>query len=101
MSGRTEMIALGMAVRCPRHAKGLSIASLASNAGVSPKSLNRIELGQGSPTRNTVSAIAAALDMSVAMLIRPDPMLARHGGRTLTPKEFEEHFGHLPTDGEG
>jgi Sigma-70, region 4 len=28
-------------------------------------------------------------------------MLARHGERRLTPKEFEEHFGHLPTDGEG
>ena len=28
-------------------------------------------------------------------------MLARHGERELTPEEFERHFGHLPTDGEG
>jgi hypothetical protein len=28
-------------------------------------------------------------------------MLARHGERKLSPKEFEEHFGHLPKDGEG
>jgi len=26
---------------------------------------------------------------------------AEHGGRPLTPEEFEEHFGHLPLDGEG
>ncbi len=28
-------------------------------------------------------------------------MLARRGERELTPEEFEQHFGHLPTDGEG
>lgn len=28
-------------------------------------------------------------------------MLARHGERELSPEEFEEHFGHLPKDGEG
>jgi hypothetical protein len=28
-------------------------------------------------------------------------MLARHGERKLTPEEFEQHFGQLPTDGEG
>ena len=26
---------------------------------------------------------------------------AEHGGRPMTPEEFEEHFGHLPADGEG
>lgn len=26
---------------------------------------------------------------------------AEHGGRPMTPEEFEEHFGHLPSDGEG
>jgi hypothetical protein len=30
-----------------------------------------------------------------------EAMLARHGERELTPEEFERHFGHLPTDGEG
>jgi hypothetical protein len=28
-------------------------------------------------------------------------MLARHGECRLTPEEFEQHFGQLPTDGEG
>ncbi len=98
-----ELLKLGQAIRHERHAKGLSMASLASKAGVSPKSLNRVELGQGGPTWNTLSAIASALGLSV--LLRPDlsedAILARHGERRLTPEEFEEHFGHLPTDGEG
>jgi transcriptional regulator with XRE-family HTH domain len=100
-----ELLTFGQAVRRERHAKGLSMASLAPKAGVSPKSLNRVELGQGSPTWNTLSAIASALDLSVSALLRPDlsveAMLARHGERRLTPEEFERDFGHLPTDGEG
>jgi hypothetical protein len=28
-------------------------------------------------------------------------MLSRYGERQLTPEEFEQHFGELPTDGEG
>jgi hypothetical protein len=39
------------------------------------------------------------------VVLRPDlsvkAMLARHGERRLTPGEFEQHFGQLPTDGEG
>jgi hypothetical protein len=39
------------------------------------------------------------------VLLRPDlsvkAMLSRHGERDLTPEEFEQHFGALPTDGEG
>lgn len=38
-------------------------------------------------------------------VLRPDlsveAMLARHGERELTREEFERHFGHLSTDGEG
>ena len=39
------------------------------------------------------------------LVLRPDlsvpAILARHGERELTPDEFDRHFGHLPTDGEG
>ncbi len=39
------------------------------------------------------------------VVLRPDlsvrAMLARYGERRLTPEEFEQHFGELPTDGEG
>jgi transcriptional regulator with XRE-family HTH domain len=105
MTAEQELIALGAKIRRLRHDRGLSIASLASEAGVSPKSLTRIELGQGSTTWNTLCAIASALDMTLAALLRPDlsvdAILARHGERELTPGEFERHLGHLPTDGEG
>jgi hypothetical protein len=40
------------------------------------------------------------------LVLRPDTgveaILQRTGGgHALTPEEFEQHFGHLPTDGEG
>lgn len=39
------------------------------------------------------------------LVLRPDlsvaAILAGHGERELTPEEFDRHFGHLPTDGEG
>jgi hypothetical protein len=39
------------------------------------------------------------------VLLRPDlsvkAILARHGESELSPEEFEKHFGHLSTDGEG
>jgi transcriptional regulator with XRE-family HTH domain len=100
-----ELIALGQAVRRHRHAKGLTIEALARKAGVSTGHLGRIERGQGNPRWDTLSALASALDMSLSVLLRPDlsveAMLALHGEHRLTPEEFEEHFGHLPTDGEG
>ncbi len=30
-----------------------------------------------------------------------EAILARHGERRLSPREFEGHFGDLPQDGEG
>jgi hypothetical protein len=39
------------------------------------------------------------------VVLRPDlsvkAVLARHGEPELTPEGFQEHFGKLPTDGEG
>jgi len=39
------------------------------------------------------------------VVLRPDlsvkAILTRHGVRELSPEEFEQHFGELPTDGEG
>ncbi len=100
-----ELIALGQAVRRERHAKGLTIEALAHKAGVSAGHLGGIERGRGNPRWATLCALMSALDVSLSALLRPDlsveAMLARHGERRLTSEEFEEHFGHLPTDGEG
>lgn len=39
------------------------------------------------------------------LVLHPDSsvaaMLSHHGERELTPAEFDQHFGQLPTDGEG
>jgi hypothetical protein len=39
------------------------------------------------------------------IVLRPDTsaeaILKRQGLRGMSPEEFERHFGHLPTDGEG
>ncbi len=39
------------------------------------------------------------------VVLRPDSsvkaMLSRHRERELTPEEFDQHLGELPTDGEG
>jgi hypothetical protein len=39
------------------------------------------------------------------LVLRPDlsvkAMLSRHNEHELTPDEFEQHFGELPTDGDG
>lgn len=51
-----ELVALGRAIHRLRHDRRLSIASLASKAGVSPKHLNRIELGQTNPAFMTPHA---------------------------------------------
>lgn len=60
-----ELVALGRAIRRLRHDRGLSMASLASRAGVSPKHLNRIELGQTNPTFMTLHALSVALGVTV------------------------------------
>jgi len=36
-----------------------------------------------------------------AITVTADEILAGHGLRPLTPEEFEEDFGDLPSDGEG
>jgi transcriptional regulator with XRE-family HTH domain len=60
-----ELAALGRAVRRLRHDRRLSIKALASKASVSPKSLNRIELGQGNPGFMALLALSEALGVTV------------------------------------
>jgi transcriptional regulator with XRE-family HTH domain len=60
-----ELVALGRAIRRLRHDRGLSMASLASKAGVYPHHLNRIELAQTNPTFMTLHALSEALGITV------------------------------------
>ncbi|MFI5003443.1 MAG: helix-turn-helix domain-containing protein [Solirubrobacterales bacterium] len=75
-----ELIALGRAIRRLRHARGLSMASLATKAGVSAKNLNRIELGQGNPTLTTLRPLADALGVMLSELFLAAEVEAADGG---------------------
>lgn len=66
-----------------------------------PETLTRVKLGGDLSGDYVVEEhrpdgrLVLCRDLSVST------MLASHGERRLTPEEFEEHFGELPTDGEG
>lgn len=75
MTGRAtpstpELIALGRVIRRFRHDRGLTIASLASKAGVSAKNLNLIELGQGNPAlMTTLHPLCVALGVTLGQIM--------------------------------
>jgi hypothetical protein len=48
-----------------------------------------------------VSAALAALEAVDGRDTSIEAILARHGEQRLDPKEFDQHFGSLPTDDEG
>jgi transcriptional regulator with XRE-family HTH domain len=64
-----KLIALGGVIRRLRHDRGLSMASLASKAGVSPKHLALIELGQCSPTLMTLHKLRKALGVKLSEIV--------------------------------
>lgn len=104
MSGHTQgRVALGRVIRRLRQGRCLSIEALAHEAGMSPGRLGRVERGQGNPKVSELLALSKALGVTVTQIVlaAEDEEASCHGERRLTPEEFEEHFGHLPTDGEG
>ena len=50
---------------------------------------------------DVVSDKHGGVTLEPAITVFADELHRRHGTRPLTEKEFEEHFGHLPSDGEG
>jgi transcriptional regulator with XRE-family HTH domain len=90
--------AFGRRLREVRTERGLSQDDLASRTGVHATAIGRLEHGRREPRLKTVVRVADGLGVPPGTLLDG---LARHGERRLTPEEFEEHFGHLPTDGEG
>jgi len=59
---------VGAQLRALRQAVGMTIADLASAAGLSPGMLSKVENGQTSPSLATLSALAGALNMPLASL---------------------------------
>jgi DNA-binding XRE family transcriptional regulator len=62
--------ALGRAIRELRRKRDATQEALAPQAGITPKTLSLIELGEANPTWGTVKGIAAALGVPVSELAK-------------------------------
>jgi transcriptional regulator with XRE-family HTH domain len=69
--GDRTVARLAKAVRGRRTKLGLSIRALAAKSGVSASMISEIERGAKSPTVSTLSAVAAALRVTLASLLDP------------------------------
>ena len=77
-------IALGTRIRGARLRRGLSVADLASSAGVSKSLVSQIERGIAAPSIDTVRRLASALQVPVFSLFLEEPdtgMVVRRGAR--------------------
>ncbi|MGY4719883.1 helix-turn-helix domain-containing protein [Naumannella cuiyingiana] len=79
---------LGAVIRTTRKRLGMSVADLATRAGVSFGLVSELERGKGNPSFSSLSRLAAALDMPLAALVSPradDAMVVRGDQRTHIP----------------
>ena len=56
-------------VRRFRLERGFSIGDLARRSGLSKQTLSKLEMGNGNPTVDTLSAVGDALDVSLGRLV--------------------------------
>lgn len=88
-------VAFGQRLRELRAERGVSQDQLAHRTGIHPTAIGRFERGDREPRLRSILRLADGLG------VQPGRLVDDLGERRLTPEEFEEHFGHLPTDGEG
>jgi transcriptional regulator with XRE-family HTH domain len=67
---RSSQPALGTAIRELRESRELTQEAVAQKASVTPRILRGIESGHGNPTWATVTAVLAALDVSLSDLAK-------------------------------
>lgn len=78
----STVVAVGALLRQLRTDAGLSLASVAETAGLSPGLLSQIERGMGNPSLTTLIKLAHALDVPVSRFFvseRPGGALVRRG----------------------
>ncbi|MGH2852703.1 MAG: helix-turn-helix domain-containing protein [Solirubrobacteraceae bacterium] len=85
----------GQQLRKLRTERGISQDGLARNTGIHSTAIGRFEHDAREPRLKSILRLADGLNVNPGALL--DPI----GERRLTPEAFEQHFGHLPTDGEG
>jgi transcriptional regulator with XRE-family HTH domain len=91
----SDTIAFGQRLRALRAERGISQDTLADKTGIHHTAIGRLERGVREPRLKTILRLADGLDA------QPGRLLDYLGERRLTPEEFQQHFGDLPTDGEG
>jgi transcriptional regulator with XRE-family HTH domain len=98
-----ELVVLGRTIRQIRQRRGMATSDLALAVDIPPERLEALEGGRYDPRYDLLVALASALGVGIAVLVASGEArgMLRHGERRLTPEEFRQHFGHLPTDGEG
>lgn len=71
MAGQASLARLGARLRALREERGLALAELARQAGVSRRYLTEAEAGRANPTVLVLERLAAALGMQPAALLAP------------------------------
>jgi transcriptional regulator with XRE-family HTH domain len=82
--GGAPDLTLGNRIRAARARRGLSLAELASSAGVSKSLVSQIERGIAAPSIDTVRRLASALQLPVFSLFMEEPgsgTIVRRGER--------------------
>jgi transcriptional regulator with XRE-family HTH domain len=92
---QNEGLTFGHRLRELRATHGISQDRLSQETGIHSTAIGRYERGDREPGLRSILRLAEGLG------VRPGRLLDDLGERRLTPEEFEQHFGHLPTDGEG
>jgi transcriptional regulator with XRE-family HTH domain len=88
-------VAFGRRLRALRREHGVSQYALADRTDVHQTAISRFERGEREPRLKSILRLAEGLG------VPPGTLLDTLVERRLTPEEFDRHFGHLPTDGEG
>jgi transcriptional regulator with XRE-family HTH domain len=91
----SDTVAFGQRLRALRARCGISQDTLADRTGIHATAIGRLERGTREPRLKTILRLAEGLRM------QPGRLVDDLGSRRLTPEEFEQHFGDIPTDGEG
>lgn len=94
-----EMRSVGVRVRREREKAGLSLAQLASAAGLSKAYLVKVENGATNPSLGVLGQIADALDITVADLVGGPRVQAEPGELEPSPSllAFADEAGLTPT----